>query len=459
MKKKIFGSRENILCPTSLFEDMVVAIQSYGHPWVEKTVELFDGRFRCLAYDLPRDRRNLSPDIAKILSRCHECQTTKASRGKQPNTCGFSPVPEYPFISLAIDFCKLPECLRKSTGKKVNYPMVIVCRQTGYVLAIQCQEKGLDSKNAASLFLDRCVHMFALPKDLVCDNVFIVNSEFLKDLFAMSGVEQHSSVAYRPQSNGRAERAVKSIVNSLRQNLEQRGSSCKHSWVESLPLALWALNDLPGTVSGYSAHRLLFERDPVGWEDCLPVSLQDGAEDAGQFFGRILDERAEVRKRLEDLHTKEFAKLLAKHPEQSLKPGDRVWVRNRIMKNSVHGKLERVWQGLCEVFRRILPGTYRVTIRGREEIFTSRRLKPYVPYKDDKKVPLHYCTDREGLIETDERLLEDSVVRGQRQWRVKFRGFLEPEWHYAGSFMHNINETWAGFNRRKGFDVALSDLR
>ena len=115
--------------------------------------------------------------------------------------------------------------------------MVIVCRPTGYVLAIPCEEKGLDSKSAASLFLDRCVHMFGLPKEFICDNASIINSELLKDLFAMSGVEQHSSFAYRPQSNGRAERAVQSIVNSLRQYLEQRQGSSEHSWVESLPLA------------------------------------------------------------------------------------------------------------------------------------------------------------------------------------------------------------------------------
>ena len=144
----------------------------------------------------------------------------------------------------------------------------------------------------------------------------------------------------------------------------------------------------------------------------------------------MLDEGAEVRKRLEDLHTKEFAKFLAKHPGQSFKPGDRVRVRNRIVEPPVHGKLEKVGQGPCEVLRRISPGTYRLHIRGREEIFTSRRAKPYVPYKDDKKVPLHYYTDREWLIETDdyvvERVLEGRVVRGKRQWRVKLPGFPDP---------------------------------
>ena len=238
------------MCPTALFEHVVVAIHSYGHPGLEKIVELFDRKFWCLAYDLPSCRRNLSPDIASILGRCHECQTTNARRGKQPDTCEFAPVPQYPFTSLAIDVCKLPECLQKSTGKKVDYLMVIVCRQTGYVLAIPCQERGSDSKTAASLFLDRCVHMFGLPNEFICDNASIINSEVLKDLFAMIGIEQHSSVAYRPQSNGSAKRAVQSIVNSLRQYLEQRGGSGKHSWVESLPLALWALNDLPGPSVG-----------------------------------------------------------------------------------------------------------------------------------------------------------------------------------------------------------------
>ena len=118
--------------------------------------------------------------------------------------------------------------------------------------------------------------MFGLAKEYICDNAAIINSEFLKDLFAMSRVEQHSSVAYRPQSNGRAERAVQSIGNSLRQYTEQRGGSSKHSWAESMPLALWALNDFPGAVSGYSPHPVYFwERScrlegmfaciPTGW--------------------------------------------------------------------------------------------------------------------------------------------------------------------------------------------------
>ena len=123
--------RVKIVCPTALFEDVLGAIHSYGHAQVVKTVDLFDRKLGSLAYDSPRDRCDLSPDMAKIFGRYHECQTTKARRGKQPNTCEFAPVPQYPFTSLAIDFCKLPEFLQKSTWNKVDFLMVIVCRPTG----------------------------------------------------------------------------------------------------------------------------------------------------------------------------------------------------------------------------------------------------------------------------------------------------------------------------------------
>ena len=65
--------------------------------------------------------------------------------------------------------------------------MVIICRQTGYVLAIPCREKGLDNKSAASEVLDRCVQMFRLPKEFICDNASIENCEFLR--ICLPGVE------------------------------------------------------------------------------------------------------------------------------------------------------------------------------------------------------------------------------------------------------------------------------
>ena len=78
MTKKKFGSRER-LCAVQLFlktwwwQYILMATLGWRRLW-----SLLMQTFWCLAYDLPRDRCNLSPDFAKILGRCHDCHNTKA---------------------------------------------------------------------------------------------------------------------------------------------------------------------------------------------------------------------------------------------------------------------------------------------------------------------------------------------------------------------------------------------
>ena len=106
--------------------------------------------------------------------------------------------------------------------------------------------------------------------------------------------------------NRPAERAVQSVICSLRQFLEQRGKGKHSNWITSLPLALWGLNDLPGAVHPYSSHRLVFGREPIGWGDCPPYVDEEGCEDAGVFFRRLVQERDAVRDKLQSIHEREY---------------------------------------------------------------------------------------------------------------------------------------------------------
>ena len=93
---------------------------------------------------------------------------------------------------------------------------------------------------------------------------------------AQSAVEQHEGVIYQLQSNGRAQVAVKSVVNALCRFLEERPENS----VQALLLALWGLNDLLGVVTPYSPHRLVFGGGLVGFGDCPSVEAYQGAEHA-----------------------------------------------------------------------------------------------------------------------------------------------------------------------------------
>ena len=113
--------------------------------------------------------------------------------------------------------------------------MVVVCRLTGYILAIPTQKLGLDSQKLAETYFGRVVFFMGFPKEVYSDNASVLSSQFLDTLFSLSGIKQHSSVSYKPATNGRAEMAVKSVVMSFRHFLTQR----PRSWYHAIPLALW----------------------------------------------------------------------------------------------------------------------------------------------------------------------------------------------------------------------------
>ena len=283
-----------IAVPKALHKQVIIAIHSYNHGGVDKTSEL------CLrTFDFHGlSQTNLTKLIKEVITPCEVCATTKPRVGARTDALEHYPIPEYPFSSLAIDFVDLPTV--KVRGQVYDIILVIVCRLTGYILPIPCLKKGLDSEKVAELFLGRCVFFMGLPKEILSDNAPIINSAFLNALCKMSGIEKHNSVIYNHKTNGRAESAVKAVVHSLRKFLAQRGGN----WYDSLPLATWAMNDLPGVIAPYSPHRLVFGRDPIGWGECPPIALGEGCESAVDFFNRVAHERAQVKQKLKAIHEK-----------------------------------------------------------------------------------------------------------------------------------------------------------
>ena len=51
---------------------------------------------------------------------------------------------------------------------------------------------------------------------------------------------------------------------------------------------------------------------------------------------------------------------------------------------------------------------------GLEQVLPVDRLKPYVPYRDGTWAPLHYFSEREGLVETDDYIVDRVLKRETR---------------------------------------------
>ena len=201
-----------------------------------------------------------------------------------------------------------------------------------------------------------------LPDEIFSDNDKILDAFFFVTFCKLSGIEEYRSPVYRGRSNGRAECAVQVVIDSLRKFLEQVSAqkvTHKHTWLDLLPLAIWSANDLPGPISGYSPHRLLFGRDPARFGEHPALVADNESEDVPQFCRRVQSERNCVCTKLTQIHAILTAAFNKAHPTSIFQPGERVWIRvSRLLGSG--SKLDRVWVGRTEILQQISDGHYRV---------------------------------------------------------------------------------------------------
>ena len=277
LHKRRMRFRGKYAVPASLIQQVILACHWYVHSGIERTLLMVDRKF-CF-HGLTK--ADLEERVKQVCDSCAVCQQTKRHTGKQPGSVDHFPIPPDIFSSLSIDFVDLP--LTEHNTVKYDYCMVVVCRLSGYVMAILTTKCWLDSRKAAELFLEHVVFFMGLPARIFADNQSVITSNFTTQLCLLSGIEQHQSVISYPSSNGRAEATVKSVVMASRKFLHQRAGK----WVQALPLAVWGLNNLPGLIAPYSPHRLVFGTDAVRFGDVPPFVPEDAAEDALGFFQRV----------------------------------------------------------------------------------------------------------------------------------------------------------------------------
>ena len=107
-------------------------------------------------------------------------------------------------------------------GVTYDYLSVVVCRLTGYTMAIPCS-RTINAPQLAELYLERVVALMGLPNKRFSDHDHLITADLFMTLCDLSGVQQKQSPIYRPRSNGRAERAVQLVLDILRKFLAQTG--------------------------------------------------------------------------------------------------------------------------------------------------------------------------------------------------------------------------------------------
>ena len=380
------GSREQliqhhyVIVPQAVASKVIQGVHCYSQPGVDKTLELLHRRYKFHGYT-PTKLQEL---VENVIQRCDTCQTCKPRCGQHPETRHYYPIPKYPFASVAMNIVHLPTC-EVHKGYTADCCFVIVDRATRYVIAIHAALKGLDAHKLAEHLSEKCLFFTGVPSEILRDNAKYCNNKFVTTLCNLAGISTHESVIYDHKTDGRAERTVKSVVETLRVYLQETNTPTSQ-WYWKLPMALWGLNDLPGAIAPYTPHRLLFGRDPIGFGD-MPLIVDHNAwEDALGFFLRLGREREEVQQKLAAIHEKH---------EKLWEVGDRIWVCNFPKHEDRHfDKLAHIWSGPYEILEIIGGGRYRVATSQGPQILGIGRLKLSLPLLSDDKLKCDHHTLR-----------------------------------------------------------------
>ena len=306
----------------------------------------------------------ITNDIEKSRLDCRSCHRNAPSQAKIPPK---EPrIPSVPFEMIFADYLKL----------EGNNFLIIGDRLSGWTEIFR--NKGEDSAAGSKGLCKALRHMFTtfgVPDDLSSDGGPKFTADETEDMLIRWGVNHSPSSAYFPQSNGRAEVAVRITKRILEDNVGPNGSLNNDNVVR----ALLQLRNTPDRDCGLSSAEVLFGR-PL--KDSMPrldksISIFESPQIHPLWRENWSAKEKAIRSR--------FVKTCERLEEHSkelppLQEGDTVFIQNQ---NRAYGKPNKwdregtiIQTGEHDQYLVRVHGTGRVTLRNR------RFLRKFSPRRD-----------------------------------------------------------------------------
>ena len=226
------------------------------------------------------------------------------------------------------------------------------------------------------------------------------------------------------------------------------------NWVELLPYVRRLMHDTPG-ISGYSPHKLVFNRDRhmAG----VPYEGTEGAE-AGEWFDGVTKFEEEIRERVAELRQARMDLWNNSHLDAPVYLlGDMVWYRHPVERSAA---LRPNWVGPHRVRVREGECSYRLWTGQREYGAHVSLMKRYLgPGFGGKPLPLSYerLTRKSKIDETPDTWEIDEIVghrvkRGVDEFLTKWKGFgdEEAQWLPVENFVFHYSSELVRYAKAKG---------
>ena len=439
--------RRRLCVPEAAAQKLMVEWhEKLGHCGIEKMKTDVSQRF-----DVP-DLMNI---LHSVCGACQQCQAMKPPNWSKMGRWTSTPTPSRPGASIALDIVSM-SAAKTWDGRDVDAALVLVDRHSGWVEAWPIKKKGFTSKMAAHLVHSGWIAVLGCPSEITTDLGSHFAAQWFKTFCGLQGIHHAAAISYRSSSNGRAERAVESVLVELR----KLSAAGKTSWPEALSMALGVIRSTPGPTE-LSPAQVVFGRDALS--PGLPLPDEHLAEDAVQFHKRMQEVDAAVRQKLDAVHAAREAEQSAKHREAKYQPKDLVWV----LRPRGEDKMASYWTGPHVVVKRTGADTFDIDVGNKIRRCHAAQLKKHIAALEGPSWPLHYqkLTPDDAVAEEDQWIVEKILKHRRRQdgtWEFLTRwegyGAEGDQWEAASAFLPVVNTIWLDYLKKHNIVVPPSQM-
>jgi len=212
---------------------------------------------------------------------------------------------------------------------------------------------------------------FGLPEQIHSDQGSQFESQLMKDLCFLWGVNQSRTTPYHPQGNGVVERNNRMLGDSLRSLLLDRG---QEEWDLMLPQVMRPYRSTPHTSTGETPNLLMLGRE-TRVPDHLTYHIPEPEYSIHEYAAELV-ERMKVAHEI--LREKQWQVRQEDSDEPPLyQAGDWVWMINHRRCRGQAAKLQPKFVGPYVVIEAIPNHTYKLERSGQFSVQNEARLKPY----------------------------------------------------------------------------------
>ena len=214
----------------------------------------------------------LNQDVVDYVQSCPSCARNKINRQRRYTEIQPLETPKQPFESIGMDFVSgfpasdHPNAVEIELPKHHDYDCVltVVDRFSGYTIYLPCSKHTTAPDTAILLWRHVFVH-FGLPTSIVSDRDVRFTGMMWQEMNRRLTVDLKMSTAFHPQTDGAAERANQTGVETLRHYV----NADMTDWPEHLPFIQYTHNTTPrADRGGLSPQELV-----LGYRANDPLSL------------------------------------------------------------------------------------------------------------------------------------------------------------------------------------------